>query len=538
MVRWTATPGRGAFVISALNQDHRPGPRRPIWLAVVFSAIACGLALSGALIRPVWHDELYTLALARMPLEDLFAALRLDSGPPLHYLVCHALYSVVRWAEGSALGTFMVRLPSVMAFSMMPLVLWRWARGQSVVFFWAAVLTMTWLPMLYFATEARAYALLALVNAALWLLGPDLIRSGGSRLALFAALAAALPMLHYAGIVSFCFLPCLALVIPRSRWRSLTVALGAAALPLLAWSPVILGAPNASMGWVDTTSGPGHPGLATAEVLAPAGPFPALYEVSTAAVPPWMSVSILVLLIAGALIGGRLLWKNQPRENLELKGAARLGIGLLPALALGLADLAGLPLYFAGRTESMVWALAAALVAILILELLPTARRLVGGAYVVVGAVTVAMWLTELPARPAAPGIEVGRALASRMAADDRVLVAGLWQLEVRHGIAEGSLTKSAAPIKVETVPRSQAEHPGWLDRDAVLSPLLVIEAREVEKRARIENARIWLVWSPALPLERNFFPAFAGWRRDRIAGSPIIAVDRLTPLTSGGGTN
>ncbi len=62
---------------------------------------------------------------------DLVAALRVDSGPPLHYLICHALYLIVGWAEGSALGTFMVRLPSVVAFTLMPWVLWRWARGRS-----------------------------------------------------------------------------------------------------------------------------------------------------------------------------------------------------------------------------------------------------------------------------------------------------------------------------------------------------------------------------------------------------------------------
>ncbi len=106
----------------------------PIWLVVAFSAVACGLALSGSLLRPVWHDELYTLWLARMPLADLFAALRLDSGPPLFYLICHGLYSIVGWPEGSALGTFMVRLPSIAAFSMMPWVLWKWARGRCAVF--------------------------------------------------------------------------------------------------------------------------------------------------------------------------------------------------------------------------------------------------------------------------------------------------------------------------------------------------------------------------------------------------------------------
>ena len=49
-------------------------------------------------------------------------------------------------------------------------------------------------------------------------------------------------------------------------------------------------------------------------------------------------------------------------------------------------------------------------------------------------------------------------------------------------------------------------------------------------------RSRVWLVWSPALPLENSFFPAFAGWRRSRVGGSPIIAVDLLAPPPTEGG--
>jgi hypothetical protein len=200
-----------------------------------------------------------------------------------------------------------------------------------------------------------------------------------------------------------------------------------------------------------------------------------------------------------------------------------------------------IPVYFAGRTESMVWALAAALVAILVWELPPVVRRLVAGSYVVIGAATVAMWLAALPARPPAPGVEVGRVLASMIDASDRVVVAGLWQLEVRHGLAQGLLDGSAATsevIEVETVPRSQADHPGWLDREAATSSEVFNEAQSLRESALAEENRIWLVSSPSLPLESTFCPAFAGWRRERIAGSPIIAVDLLTPPAAEGGTS
>jgi hypothetical protein len=61
-------------------------------------------------------------------------------------------------------------------------------------------------------------------------------------------------------------------------------------------------------------------------------------------------------------------------------------------------------------------------------------------------------------------------------------------------------------------------------------SPRLLQEARALRESAEAAQSRIWCVWSPALPLERTFFPAFAGWRRDRKAASAIIAVDLLRP--------
>ena len=502
-------------------------------LVLLISSAACLLAFAGTWLRPVWHDELYTLALARLPVGELVAALVVDSGPPLHYLLCHLLFALVGWQEGSMVGTLMVRLPSVLAFGLMPWVAWKARpvgdRGGP----WGPLLVVAWLPLLYFGTEARSYALLALVNALLWIRGPRWIERGGRWTFGFAALAACLPLLHYTGLVSFLLLPSLAFYIPRQRRRALVLTLVLASLPALAWMPVMLRAPAESMGWVATESGPGKPGLATVSVLAPAGPFPALFEASGSPIPSWVSVLILGGLVGGAVLGAWRLRRNHDADAVDVQAAIRLTIALLPAVGVAVLALAGIPVYFAGRTESMGWALAAALGTILILGLRPTARRIVAGSYVLAGAVTIFSWLADLPSRPPAPGVEVGRVLASMVEDTDRVVVAGLWQLEVRHGLAQGLLEGlSATPIivDVETVPRSQAEHPGWLDRQAATSPELSGEAQALSKNAAAAGNRIWLVWSPALPLESTFFPAFDGWQRSRVAGSLIIAVDLLMP--------
>lgn len=431
------------------------------------------------------------------------------------------------------LGTLMVRLPSVFAVALLPWVVWRARPNGPRILPWGPLLVVTWLPLLYLGTEARAYALLALVNAVLWIRGPDWVERGGRWTAAFAGLAASLPLLHYTGAVSFLALSALAIFVSVPRRRALWIALGGAALPMLAWSPILFSAPRASMAWVETAAGPGRPGVATVSVLSPAGPFPALFEAPPSPLAPWLSTSILVLLVCGAGFGLLKLRGQSDERAGDAAVATRLVIGLLPAVAVGLLSLGGTPAYFAGRTESMVWSLAAALIAILIGGQPAIARVIFASSYVLVGAATVAAWIVALPARPPAPGVAVGRSLAPMVEDGDRVIVAGLWQLEVRHGLAKSVLDGSAAAseiIDVETIPRSQGKHPGWLDRDAMTSPALLQEARALREIADEEERRIWLVWSPLLPLEDNFFPAFAGWQRSRAGAGPMIVVDLLAP--------
>jgi len=520
---------------SRMSRDRAPGPT-PVtnsrWVLVVCVA-AFALALAGASLRPVWHDELYTLALARLPISELLSALVVDSGPPLHYLICHGLFVLVGWPEGSMLGTLLVRLPSVLAFALLPWVVWRTCPAIHRTLPWGPLLVVVWLPLLYFGTEARAYALLALMNAVVWIRGPDWIERGGRWTMAFAVLAGCLALVHYTGAVSFVALPAMAFFVSPVRRQALFAALAAAALPMLAWAPVLLGAPRASMAWVEMADGPGRPGTATLSVLSPAGPYPALFEAPSLPVAPWLSISILSVLVCGACFGAIALRRKAGDSRHDGSVASRLAIGLLPAVAVAVLAFGGVPVYFAGRSESMVWALATALVAILVRGLPAKGRWMTIGPYVLAGAMTVAVWLGSLPARPPAPGVEVGHTLSAMFEEGDRVFVAGLWQLEVRHGMAEGLLDGSATPqdmVEVETFPRSQADHPGWLDREAVASPELLNEALALRANAESERSRLWLVWSPALPLERNFFPAFAGWQRSRVGESRFIAVDLLVP--------
>lgn len=290
------------------------------------------------------------------------------------------------------------------------------------------------------------------------------------------------------------------------------------------------------MAWVWRASGPGRPGLATAEVLAPAGPFPAFVGAGSGVVPAGISLIILALLVVGGVAGAVAVVRRRSTDSTCSRLTARAGLGLLPWAILMVLGVAGIPVYFAGRSEAMIWAVAATLIAAVSAQLPRALGTLTMGAYVAVGFLTIGLWLGRLPSLPPAPGVSVGRKLATELMDGDRVVVAGLWQLEVRHGMAEASLQEppgAAKLVEVETIPQTQSLHPGWLDRPALFSAGLLEEAARLRHEAETLGNRIWLIRSPVIPLDRNFFPAFVGWRRAQVFDSPLIAVDVLDPQRS-----
>ena len=169
----------------------------------------------------------------------------------------------------------------------------------------------------------------------------------------------------------------------------------------------------------------------------------------------------------------------------------------------------------------------------LLAEIRPTLLRgLLAGSYVAVGLTTAGFWLTDLPSRPPAVGVEVGQRLAPLLEEGDRIIVVGLWQLEVRHGLSAAA--RGPVDVALETLPRSLAEHPGWLDREALFSPELQQDARRLELVARERDNRVWLVWSPDPPIERHVLRECDGWQRVRSTVGAMLAVELLMPPTRG----
>lgn len=141
-----------------MARDSFENAQFALWQAVALPSIAVLLLVavvvfSGA--RPMWHDELYTFYIAQAPsLGQMFHEIRLDLNPPLEYLLVRGSTSLFGSNEYAA------RLPSMISFFVASGCLyWLIARRLSSVYGVVAVAVFWSTPFLYYATEARPYAL-------------------------------------------------------------------------------------------------------------------------------------------------------------------------------------------------------------------------------------------------------------------------------------------------------------------------------------------------------------------------------------------
>ena len=135
--RWSAYYSKTTWVGLALLAAYS------IWLR---AALAWGL--------PLWLDETWTAAISGSPdFSTLWHNIWLDGNGPVYYILMWL------WPFHGDLGLKLPSLAFVIAASALA-VLWR---SGPVSLFWAALLLL-WLPGIYFAVEARGYALLFLLS--------------------------------------------------------------------------------------------------------------------------------------------------------------------------------------------------------------------------------------------------------------------------------------------------------------------------------------------------------------------------------------
>ena len=413
--------------------------------ALAWTALTVGIAtrIFTLLVRPLWADEIFTLTLARKSIPEILAALRVDSGPPLHYLAAHLLLAPFGPLPGGA--DVLVRVLSLAASLLhLPLLavvarrLGRPAAGLTAM----ALFAISPLAAAY-AAEGRGYALASLLvllafERALAL--RETPRLGVAFGLSFAAAGAVLT--HYLAVFPIAALSVLAWdARPRSRGALVLSGFGAAAIAA-AWIPVAIAQPRASMAW-----------SRAADLSRAIRDFPANLAFGAPAGSPAMTA----LGAAGALLLAGLVaraWRGAfaPVARVLAISLALLAAGQFAAGAIVLPE----------RTALVFLPLAALLVA----DTPPALPALAG----TLSAALLALWLPR--AAEPSPGEIVARLLESPARAGRLVLAAGYWGPELDYRLA-----RAGAPGRVVLFPSAVAAHPGWYREEEISADRLAAEA-------------------------------------------------------------
>ncbi len=413
-----------------------------------------------AFARPLWADEIYTLTLARRPLADLLEALRLDSGPPLHYLAAKLLL-VPFPAPGTA--DVLVRLLSVVASLLHAPLLVRIGRrrGDARTGLVAASLFLLFPLAVASGAEGRGYALASLLALASFerLLSLEELPRGRTALAA-GLLGGAAVLTHYLAL-----LPVAGLLVSawaRSRARRLVVlACAIAAVTAATWLPVALGQPRDSMAWAEARplAERAFQSAANLGLGLPVESGPAKY-----AGP--LAVVVLVLAIAGG-------------RDARVPAATPLLLGALLLVPLLLFSRSAL---LPDRTALVFLPLVA----------LVLARARWGEVALASGVASVVVLVLALPGwvRPM-PAAELARALAPKVRGGARIVAAELWGPELEYRLAREGLAG-----RVTLFPSDVARHPGWYSDAVPGEERLRVEANEAV--GGVARGPVLFVFSPA----------------------------------------
>ncbi|MBK6754456.1 MAG: glycosyltransferase family 39 protein [Flavobacteriales bacterium] len=129
---------------------------------VVALLLLCGVVRALFIgLNELAHDEPFTLYWAHRPLGELFAQLRTENNPPLHFLLVKVWLPIAGW------DVTLLRMPSALfsALTVWPLFLLGRELGGRLVGFTAALLFTCSSYHQGFAHEVRAYTLFALLAA-------------------------------------------------------------------------------------------------------------------------------------------------------------------------------------------------------------------------------------------------------------------------------------------------------------------------------------------------------------------------------------
>jgi hypothetical protein len=412
--------------------------------AVLFAALGLGGAarLVQAVSKPLWADEIFTLALARMDVAAIVETLRADSGGPLHYIVAKAVLLPFGLPGPHDL---LVRLLSVAASLLhLPLLVLAARRlGRPSAGLPAAALYSLFPLAIYFGAEGRAYVFASLLSLAAFeralAVREDPTPGRAAALALASGLAV---HMHYLAVFPVAgLLVLLPGAPPRARRALVAGGLGGALL-FMPWLLVVLRQPLAALAWARSIPFEIRLLRLPATLLGFAEPE------RPAALAVLLAVAALAALAAAGFRG----------SFAPAAGVLVLGLALFLAASLRLETILrpGRSVFFFLPFVALL-AAAAPRPAALLLGLLSAA------------AAPLILWSAHFPsANETLAGLLTP--LVSRGA---RVAVAGLPALEIDYRLA-----RAGFPGRVVAFPSDVARHPGWYEEGDVSEERLGREAR------------------------------------------------------------
>jgi len=450
---------------------------RTLLLLGLVVSVSLAARLSLLVARPLWHDEIFTVWVARLPAADRTAALAEDSGPPGFYVAARPFVRIAEVFRRDMLVRALPFLAGLALFAAMGSLPAGAARR------WGIGLPAAWTLVNLYAAEARAYELVCLAGLVIFLLGLRGSESPG-RLAALALVGAAALWLHY--LVFLAVGAAIVLALARRRMRS-ALALGVSVAAVLPWLPLLFSQPAEAMAWLRDPPVPSLLGFLSA--LGGVGRIPAPFGA-----PLPEALPLLGLLLGVALVGAV---GSVARRDIETRTALAL---VLLVLALSVAAALWRPIAFAGRSEMAVlgvwiWAVAQA------------ASRSRAVAVLAAAAAAAGLAATVLVATGPHPGpvpVSATRNVARLARPGDAVVAGPGFYLPARLAADRGELA-----ARVVSLPAGDAAHPGWF----IAWPLSEDDVRAVEALARglPEGARLFLLLppvysTPALmgPLERH----------------------------------
>lgn len=213
--------------------------RSQLLLAATIAVVVAGIALRFLTTSELWMDEAIAVTIARLPLDDLIAAVRQDGHAPLYYLLLHG------WVQIVGAGDIAVRaLSGLMAAACLPLA---WAAGRRLgggQCAWVTLVLLASSPFaIRYASEARMYALVHLLVLVGYLAVRRALQAPSlPRVAAVGLLTGLLTLSHY---WSFYLLAAVAALLVALAWRIerrrpalwTLAGMGAGAMMFLPWLP-------------------------------------------------------------------------------------------------------------------------------------------------------------------------------------------------------------------------------------------------------------------------------------------------------------